>query len=81
MKTFKAAILGDFQIPFHDERAVDIATQIVRDAEVDVLFINGDFMDVANLSKFPSMRTPINRPRLMDFRSEIDLSANLSSSG
>lgn len=73
MKTFKAAILGDFQIPYHDERAVDVAKQVVRDAEVDVLFINGDFLDLANFSKFPSMRTPVSRPRLTDFSSEIAL--------
>jgi predicted phosphodiesterase len=77
MKSFKGAVVGDFQIPFHDESAVDVAAQIIRDAKVDVLFINGDFMDVANMSKFPSLRTPINKPRLMDFRSEIELSKSI----
>lgn len=77
MKTFKAAVVGDFQIPFQDDDAVDVTTQIIRDAKVDVLFINGDFMDVANMSKFPSLRTPSNKLRLMDFTSEIALSKSI----
>lgn len=77
MKKFKAAVVGDFQIPFQDDDAVDVATQIIRDSEVDVLFINGDFMDVANMSKFPSLRTPTNRMRLTDFTSEVALSKSI----
>src|ERR1700743_275455 len=74
MKKFKAAILGDFQVPYHDERAVDIAAQIIRDSKVDRLVINGDFMDLQNLSKFPSSRTNTNTKRLIDLKSEIELS-------
>lgn len=72
MKTkFKAAVLGDFQVPYHDVAAIDVATQIVRDAKVDVLFINGDFLDLQNLSKFPSMRTNTNTKYLYDLMGEV----------
>jgi predicted phosphodiesterase len=77
VKPFIAAIVGDLQIPYHDENAVDVAQQIIADAGVDVLFINGDFMDVANMSKFPSMRTPQNAMRVMDYSSEILLSKQI----
>lgn len=47
-----AVILPDLQIPFHDEEAVNVALQIVRDAKPDKIVILGDMLDLSAWGKY-----------------------------
>jgi hypothetical protein len=69
-KYFKGVIVGDFQIPFHDVDAIDVAQQIARDFKPDVLDFNGDIMDMDRLSKFPGVVNEKNMERKIDMQSE-----------
>jgi len=47
-----AVIFPDQQIPFHDERACDIALQILRDVNPSIVVNLGDMIDFPNYSRF-----------------------------
>jgi hypothetical protein len=49
-----AGIWSDQQIPYHDPRALAVATQIFADAKLDLLVYNGDWGDYMALGKHPS---------------------------
>lgn len=72
-KLFKAAIVGDFQIPFHDKSAIDVAQQIVRDFKPNVLDFNGDILDLMRLSKFPGIVNDRNEYRQADLEAELEI--------
>lgn len=72
MSEFRAAIINDPQIPYHDADALDIAKQIIRAFKPDVLDLNGDMMDLLNLSKFPGVRTASNEKVALTFQDEVD---------
>lgn len=72
-KHFKAAIVGDFQIPFHDTTAIDVAQQIVRDFKPNVLDFNGDVLDLMRLSKFPGIVNDRNEYRQADLETELQI--------
>lgn len=44
--------LPDIQAPFHDERALDVALQIVTAVGPDVVVMHGDNLDLPELSRF-----------------------------
>lgn len=70
---WKAAVINDLQVPYHDPDAVDVAQQIIRDfGPVDVLDLNGDIFDFLNLSRHPNVKTQLNEHTACDFESEID---------
>jgi hypothetical protein len=72
-KPWKAAVTNDWQIPFCDYDAIDVAKQIIRDfGPVDVLDFNGDIYDFLGLSKHPSAKTLINEPLAIELESEIE---------
>jgi UDP-2,3-diacylglucosamine pyrophosphatase LpxH len=48
----KAVIIPDLQIPHHDEKAVEVALEIVRDVKPDKITILGDPLDLAAFSKY-----------------------------
>lgn len=73
MKIFKAAIVGDFQIPYHDENAIDVAQQIVRDFAPNVMDYNGDILDLMRLSKFPGIVNDRNEWKQADLETELQL--------
>lgn len=73
MKHFRAAIVGDWQIPFHDEEAIDVAQQIVRDFKPNVLDFNGDILDLMRLSKFPGIVNDRNEYRQADLETELQI--------
>lgn len=72
MEEFRAAIINDLQIPYHDPRALDVAQQIIRDFGPDVLDENGDIFDFLNLSRYPTVKTPMNERMACEFESEIE---------
>lgn len=47
----KWAIVGDTQCPFHDPRAVEIATQVIEQYKPDHIVFNGDIWDFWSISK------------------------------
>lgn len=63
-----AVIANDFQIPFHDERALLLFKLFLRRERPDWLILNGDFQDFWEISSFD--RTPRTSK---DLREEIDI--------
>lgn len=51
----KAIILPDLQIPYHDEKAVEIALELVRDVKPDKIVLLGDLLDLDSFSKFTNI--------------------------
>ena len=49
-------VANDFQVPFHDERALALFTRFLREEQPDWLILNGDFQDFWEISSFD--RTP-----------------------
>ncbi len=47
-------IVGDVQCPYHDPRALEVAGQILVDAKLTHLWINGDWGDFRTLGTHPS---------------------------
>lgn len=73
MKSFKAAIVGDFQIPFHDVNAIDVAQQIAAAFAPDVVDYNGDILDLMRLSKFPGIVNDRNEWKQADLETELQV--------
>lgn len=48
----KAVILSDLQYPYADEKAVEVALQIVRDVKPDKVVLVGDMLDLAAWGKY-----------------------------
>lgn len=48
----RAVILPDLQIPWHDEKAVEVALKILKDAKPDKVVVLGDLLDLAAFSRF-----------------------------
>jgi hypothetical protein len=46
----KTAIINDLHAPFHDPQAVGTALDIIADAHVDRIVINGDLLDMYNVN-------------------------------
>lgn len=69
---FKAAVINDLQIPYHDPDALDVATQIIRDFQPEVVDLNGDIFDFLNLSRWSGVRTQLNESTAIEFESEIE---------
>lgn len=72
-KYFKAAIVGDFQIPFHDVHAIDVAQQIAAAFAPDVVDYNGDILDLMRLSKFPGIVNDRNEWKQADLETELQI--------
>lgn len=45
-------MLNDLHIPFHDERALNLACEILRDVQPNLIVLNGDIVDFFAISKF-----------------------------
>lgn len=72
MKEFRAAIINDLQVPYHCADAIDVAKQIIKVYKPEVLDLNGDILDLLNLSKFPGVKTAANEKVAGDFQDEVD---------
>lgn len=45
-------VANDFQIPFHDEGALELFKLFIRKEKPDWLILNGDFQDFFEISNF-----------------------------
>lgn len=63
-KCYKAVVLGDRQVPFHDVRAMKVARSIVKDVNPDVLLDMGDGLDCWQISDYDT--DPSRRNSLQD---------------
>lgn len=61
LRPLKIVICSDVHVPFHNVQLVANFERFVRDAQPDVLIVNGDFLDCESISRFPS---PLGRPTL-----------------
>jgi predicted phosphodiesterase len=50
----KVLILSDVHVPYHDEKALEIAIETGKEAGVDAVLLNGDFMDFYSVSRYVS---------------------------
>lgn len=53
----KAVVLPDMQIPHHDERAIEVALQIIKEVKPDKIVILGDLLDLADFGRFDNLPT------------------------
>ena len=51
-KWITVVVANDFQIPFHDEKALALFKQFLRSEKPDWLVLNGDFQDFWEISSF-----------------------------
>jgi hypothetical protein len=71
VQDFRAAVVNDIQYPYHDKRAVSVATQVISDFKPHVLDLNGDIFDLLNLSSYPNIKV-LNAQTVADLDSEIE---------
>jgi hypothetical protein len=74
---FRAAVVNDIQCPYHDPRAVSVATQIIADFKPETLDINGDLFDLLNLSSYPNLKT-LDAKAVEDLDGEIERGITLA---
>jgi predicted phosphodiesterase len=48
----RAVVMSDIHVPFHDERAIEVAFALIEDVQPDVVFIAGDLVDFYSVSKY-----------------------------
>lgn len=60
-------VLSDIHIPYHDRKALEIAIKYAKKRKPNVIYLNGDTMDVYQASRFVKDR------RLRDLAGELDL--------
>lgn len=63
----KGVVVGDFQYPFENKKAVKLFNNFLKDFHPDALFVNGDLVDFYEISKFD--KNPKRKHKLQD---EID---------
>lgn len=66
-KTKLAAVLNDIHIPYHDQKALGICLEYLRDIRPHQIILNGDIIDFYAVSKY--MKDPM---RLETLQSELD---------
>lgn len=69
----KWAIVGDTQCPFHDPRAVEIATQVIEQYKPDHLVYNGDMWDFWTISRHNAKRWERLRDKSLQEEIEIGI--------
>lgn len=62
----KIGFLSDFQVPFHDNIAIQTACDYLKSKEVNTIFLNGDIADFYQISSF------VRDPRKRSFKNEIE---------
>lgn len=53
-------VLSDIHVPFHEPKAIEAAVQYGKDAGVTGILINGDLMDCASVSFWPTAKRDMN---------------------
>lgn len=67
-------IFGDFQSPYHDESAVEVALQIAETVKPTTLILNGDFLDLHSCGRWPVVPSA---QTLYDFAEELERARTL----
>ncbi len=68
-KKFELAVsLSDLHIPVHDPIAVQLALEFIEDKQPQVVFINGDLLELYDVSRWPDID-----PNSIDLRTELDM--------
>lgn len=70
----RAVFAGDFHVPYHDPLVVDLFLDFLDWFKPDVLFLNGDFVDFYQLSKFSQ-----DPKRLPHLQQDLDIGQNILS--
>jgi hypothetical protein len=68
LKTERTVVIGDFQVPYHDKKAIDISLQFIRDYKPHNVVINADLVDFYPLSDFDK-----DPHRKADIQGELDM--------
>ena len=55
-----SGIINDLHLPFHDPHAVALSLEILKDAECERIYLNGDVMDFYNINSH-GPKHPIDR--------------------
>lgn len=50
MQSYRAAVISDLHAPFINEDLLDLVLQAIKDANIDILYINGDCLDFYAIS-------------------------------
>lgn len=53
-KSTTELFLTDFHFPTEDRAVFQLATQVIKDVNPDILWLNGDMMDFKSISSFPT---------------------------
>jgi UDP-2,3-diacylglucosamine pyrophosphatase LpxH len=70
----KAIVINDLHVPFHDYDVIKMVTQFIKDEKPDELFLNGDIVDMWEISRFTK------DPRLgEDLKEEIEIAKEILS--
>ncbi|MFA6950982.1 MAG: metallophosphoesterase [Lentimicrobiaceae bacterium] len=67
----RGVIINDLHIPYHDQKALATMVEFAIDYKPNFLYINGDFIDMYQLSRFTKDR------RLRDFAGELEMARNI----
>lgn len=62
----RIGFMADFQIPFHDNKAIKTFVEWLKTKNINTLFLNGDIIDNYNISSFQ------RDPRKRSFKEELD---------
>ncbi len=62
----RIGFMADFQIPFHDNKAIKVFVDWLKTKNINTLFLNGDIIDNYNISSFQ------RDPRKRSFKQELD---------
>jgi len=68
----KTLVISDLHVPFHDEQALAVVEEVMKDIKFDNFVINGDMLDSYELSRFS--KDPRNS---FSFSEEIDIAKDL----
>lgn len=74
-KSIRWVVVGDTQCPFHDPRAVELASQIIEDFNPHHLVYNGDMIDFWSISKHQPSRSEILEA--ISLQEEIDITTTI----
>lgn len=72
LKAERTVVIGDFQVPYHDKKAVGVSLQFIRDYKPSNVVLNADIVDFYALSEFD--KDPNRKHSIQD---ELDMARQL----
>lgn len=67
-----AVVVGDIHAPYQDDKALEVAKQVIVDVQPDYLFINGDHVDFYQISRYDS-----KPQRKLELQSDLDVAKSI----